>query len=249
MKKPIKKTEEEIQVMRDAAKIHTEIIEKVKKLIRPGVTTWELNELAEDECERRNVIPAFKGYGGFPAALCTSLNNEVVHGIPSKETVLKEGDILSLDFGLYYKGYYTDAAFTVGIGSIAQEAQKLINVTKEALNLGMKQARAGAYTGDIGAAIQTYVESHGFSVVRDCIGHGVGQKLHEPPEVPNYGEKGRGTRLEENVTIAIEPIVNIGDFKVKTLKDQWTIVTQDQSLSAHFEHTVRIKKGGCEIII
>ncbi len=249
MKKPIIKTDEEIATLKKAGKMHREIIDHVKQAIRVGVTTWELNEIAETMCAKMHVAPAFKGYGGFPAALCTSLNDEVVHGIPAKHTILKVGDILSIDFGIIYQGLYTDAAFTVGIGDISDTAKKIIAVTKEALSRGVKVVTEGVTTGDIGAVIQGYVESEGFSVVRDCVGHGVGRKLHEPPEVPNFGNKREGAKLLENMVIAVEPIVNAGDFRVKTQKDHWTVVTDDGSLSAHFEHTVVVKRGNCEIII
>jgi methionyl aminopeptidase len=249
MKKPVIKTEKEIAYMKEAGKIHEDIIGKVTKRVGIGVSTWELNKIAEEQCKKYKVEPAFKGYGGFPGALCTSINHEVVHGVPSKTILLRDGDIFSIDFGIKYKGIYTDAATTLPIGNISQEAQKLLDVTKKALEKALKIVKAGIKTGDIGATVQQYVESEGFSVVRECIGHGVGKKLHEPPEVPNYGEFGEGEALRENMTIAVEPIVNIGDFKVKTLKDHWTIVTADKSLSAHFEHTIVVKKGGYEIII
>ena len=249
MKRPIIKTEEEIKLMKEGGKIHKEIIEKVKKNVIVGVSTWELNKIAEDMCKKFEVEPAFKGYGGFPAALCTAVNQEVVHGIPSKEVILREGDIIGMDFGIKYNNLYTDAAITLPVGEISEEAQQLLFVTKEALRLGLQEVREGATTGDIGAAVQKYVESNNFSVVRDCIGHGVGRNLHEPPEVPNYGNAGEGTVLKENMTIAVEPIVNIGDFEVETLKDHWTIVTKDGQLSAHFEHSIAVKKGGYEIII
>jgi methionyl aminopeptidase len=249
MKRPVIKTGKEIRLMKEAGKIHKKIIEKVIKNVKVGVSTWELNKIAEDMCRKQDVQPAFKGYGGFPAALCVAINHEVVHGVPSKEIILREGDIIGMDFGIKYNGLYTDAAITLPVGKVSPEVQKLLDVTKEALKIGVEKVQEGVFTGDIGAAIQKYVESNGFSVVRDCIGHGVGRHLHEPPEVPNYGNAGEGTILKENMTIAIEPIVNMGDFKVKTLKDHWTIVTKDGQRSAHFEHTVVVKKGGYEIII
>ncbi len=249
MKKPIIKTEEEIRLMKEAGKIHKKIMEEVKRHVVIGISTWELNKIAEDMCRKYDVEPAFRGYGGFPAALCTSVNQEVVHGIPSKKVILIEGDIIGMDFGIKYNDLYTDAAITLPIGKVNEETQKLLSVTKKALSIGLQKVKEGAATGDIGAAIQKHVESNGFSVVRDCIGHGVGRYLHEPPEIPNYGNAGEGTILKENMTIAIEPIVNMGDFKVETLKDHWTIVTKDRKLSAHFEHTVVVKKDGYEIII
>jgi methionyl aminopeptidase len=242
------KTDEQIRHMIEGGKMLHEVLHMVAQSVRPGISTFELNELAENICRKRKITPSFKGYGGFPAAICTSTNNEVVHGIPSKKQILKEGDIISIDFGVFHEGLHTDSAITVPVGAISDEDTVLLTVTKKALDVGLSVIHEGATIGDIGAAIQNHVESNGFSVVRECIGHGVGATLHEPPEVPNYGNQGQGPVLKCNMTLAIEPIVNIGNHQVKTLSDQWTVATMDGKKSAHFEHTIVVLKDSCKII-
>ena len=229
--------------MRRSNQIVAEVLGEIKIAARPGVTTRELNELAEKLLGQRQARSAFKGYNGYPAALCTSVNEEVVHGIPS-DRVLREGDILSLDFGAIYEDYYGDAAITLPIGRISAEAERLMRVAEEALYLAIEQARPENRLQDISAAIQDHVESHGFSVVRDFVGHGIGKYLHEKPQVPNFGSPGRGIRLRPGMTLAIEPMINAGGHEVMILEDGWTAVTKDRSLSAHFEHSVAVTENG-----
>lgn len=229
--------------MRTSNLLVREILEGVKELAQPGVTTLELDRFCEEETRRRKAIPAFKGYRGYPYSLCTSLNDEVVHGIPSANRFLKEGDILSLDFGILYNGYYGDAAITIPIGEVSEEAKRLIDVTKRALYVGIEHAILGNRLLDISSSIQRYVEGEGFSVVRDFVGHGIGRELHEAPQVPNFGTPGQGPRLKEGMVLAIEPMVNAGGYEVRILDDGWTAVTLDGSLSAHFEHTIAITKN------
>jgi len=243
----ILKSPQEIETMRRSNRIVAEILEEIKSVAKPGVTTRELNERAEELLAQRKARSAFKGYNGYPAALCTSVNEEVVHGIPS-DRVLREGDILSLDFGAIYEDYYGDAAITLAIGRISAEAERLMRVTEEALYLAIDQARPENRLQDISAAIQGHVESHGFSVVRDFVGHGIGQHLHEKPQVPNFGEAGRGVRLKPGMTLAIEPMINAGGHEVMVLQDGWTAVTRDRSLSAHFEHSVAVTENGPYIL-
>ena len=233
--------------MRRSNLIVAEILEAIKPAARPGVTTRELDELARSFWPRRKARSAFKGYNGYPAALCTSVNEEVVHGIPS-DRVLKEGDIVSLDFGVIYDDYYGDAAITLPIGRVSPEAEKLLRVTEEALYLAIEQARPGNRLQDISAAIQSHVEAHGFSVVRDFVGHGIGKHLHEKPQIPNFGIPGRGIRLQAGMTLAIEPMINAGGYEVEILEDGWTAVTKDRSLSAHFEHSVAVTENGPYIL-
>ncbi len=243
----ILKSPQEIETMRRSNRIVAEILEEIKSVAKPGVTTRELNERAEELLAQRKARSAFKGYNGYPAALCTSVNEEVVHGIPS-DRVLREGDILSLDFGAIYEDYYGDAAITLAIGRISAEAERLMRVTEEALYLAIDRARPENRLQDISAAIQGHVESHGFSVVRDFVGHGIGQHLHEKPQVPNFGEAGRGVRLKPGMTLAIEPMINAGGHEVMVLQDGWTAVTRDRSLSAHFEHSVAVTENGPYIL-
>jgi len=241
------KSPQEIETMRRSNRIVAEILEEIKSVAKPGVTTRELNERAEELLAQRKARSAFKGYNGYPAVLCTSVNEEVVHGIPS-DRVLREGDILSLDFGAIYEDYYGDAAITLAIGRISAEAERLMRVTEEALYLAIDRARPENRLQDISAAIQGHVESHGFSVVRDFVGHGIGQHLHEKPQVPNFGEAGRGVRLKPGMTLAIEPMINAGGHEVMVLQDGWTAVTRDRSLSAHFEHSVAVTENGPDIL-
>jgi len=239
----ILKSPQEIEKMRHSNLIVAEILEEMKTAARPGVSTAALEELAEALLAKHKARSAFKGYNGYPAALCTSVNEEVVHGIPS-ERVLQEGDILSIDFGVIYEDYYGDAAITLPIGEVSLEAGRLLRVAEEALYLAIDQARPGNRLLDISATIQRHVESHGFSVVRDFVGHGIGKHLHEKPQVPNFGEPGRGVRLKPGMTLAIEPMINAGGYEVMILEDGWTAVTKDRSLSAHFEHSVAVTEDG-----
>ncbi|QJA09888.1 type I methionyl aminopeptidase [Romboutsia sp. CE17] len=233
------KSKKEIELMREAGKIVAETHELLKEAITPGISTLELDKIAEENIRKYNAIPSFKGYGGFPGSICASINEQVVHGIPGDQ-IVKEGDIISIDIGAYYKGYHADAAKTHGVGIISEEDRKLIEVTKESFYEGIKFAKLGYRLSDISHSIQAHVEKHGFSVVRDLVGHGVGTELHEDPQVPNYGPPGKGPRLREGMVIAIEPMINIGSYYVKTLSDGWTIVTIDGKKSAHYEHTIAI---------
>ena len=243
----ILKSPQEIEKMRRSNLIVAEVLEEIKFVAKPGVTTAELNAVAEELLAQQKARSAFKGYNGYPAALCTSVNEEVVHGIPS-DRVLREGDILSLDFGAIYEDYYGDAATTLAVGRISAEAERLMRVAEEALYLAIDQARPENRLQDISAAIQRHVESHGFSVVRDFVGHGIGKYLHEKPQVPNFGEPGRGIRLKPGMTLAIEPMINAGGYEVMILQDGWTAVTKDRSLSAHFEHSVAVTENGPYIL-
>ncbi|MGQ9693664.1 MAG: type I methionyl aminopeptidase [Thermodesulfobacteriota bacterium] len=243
----ILKSPQEIEKMRQSNQIVAEILAAIKETVRPGITTGDLEELAEELLAKKKAKPAFKGYNGFPAALCTSVNEEIVHGIPSKRK-LKEGDILSLDFGVVYDDFYGDAAITLPVGQVSSEASRLMQVAEEALYLAIEQARPENRLQDISAAIQRYVESQGFSVVRDFVGHGIGKHLHERPQVPNFGLPGRGIRLRPGMTLAIEPMISAGGHEVEILKDGWTAVTKDRSLSAHFEHSVAITENGPDIL-
>lgn len=242
------KTNQEIEYMRQAGSVVRDTLLKLQEAVRPGVTTAQLDRIAEEYILKCGAKPSFKGYNGFPASICSSLNSEVVHGIPSKKVVLQEGDILSVDCGALLNGYQGDAARTFAVGNISKEAQKLIDVTKESFFKGIEFAKVGNRLSDISACIQQYVESFGFSVVRDYVGHGIGKKLHEDPEVPNYGRPGRGPKLMQGMVLAIEPMINIGDFTVRTEANDWTVVTEDGSLSAHYENTVAILKDGPEIL-
>ena len=243
----ILKSPREIEKMRKSNALVAAILEELAKKIRPGVKTIELDRLSEAMALKRGARPAFKGYRGYPYSLCTSVNSEVVHGMPS-ERELKEGDIVSLDFGVLHDGYYGDAAVTVPVGEISPAARRLLRVTEEALYRGISAARAGNRIGDISAAIQGHVEAAGFSVVRDLVGHGIGKSLHEDPQVPNYGSSGRGIELKPGMVFAIEPMVNEGTYRVDVLRDGWTVVTADGKLSAHFEHSVAITENGPVIL-
>ena len=248
MKKPILKNSWEIELLRKANAIVAEVLLSIKEEVKPGKVTLELEELALRICEKRKVKPAFKGYKGYPYALCVSINEEVVHGMPSESKVLKEGDIVSFDFGVCYEGYYGDAAITVPVGKISSDAERLLKVTEEALYIGIDKARVGNRIGDISYAIQSYVEGQGFNVIKSFVGHGIGRNLHEPPEVPNFGKKGTGAKIDAGLVIAIEPMVSMGDWRVKILEDGWTAVTVDGSLSAHFEHSIVVTPKGPEIL-
>lgn len=243
----ILKSPQEIEKMRSSNRIVAEILQRVVAAVRPGARTRDLNALAEELLRKYKARSAFKGYNGYPAVLCTSVNEEVVHGIPS-DRVLKEGDIVSLDFGAVWEDYYGDAAVTVPVGEISAEARRLLRVTEEALGKAIEQARPGNHVGDISAAIQGYVESRGFSAVRDFVGHGIGRFMHERPQIPNFGFPGRGIRLKPGMTLAIEPMINAGGYGVEVLEDGWTAVTRDRSLSAHFEHSVAVTENGPYIL-
>jgi methionyl aminopeptidase len=238
--------------MREACAIAATVLEQLKPLVRPGITTQDLEEAGRESIARLGARSACYGYQHgsrrYPAHTCISVNDEVVHGIPSFRRVLREGDVVSLDIVVWHNGYVGDNAFTMPVGSVPPEVEKLLRVTQEALSVGIRQAQAGNRIGDISAAIQTFVESHGFSVVRDMVGHGVGSAMHEPPEIPNFGRKGTGEKIKPGMTLAIEPMVNLGGYKTKTLADGWTIVTADGSPSAHFEHTVLTTEHGPEIL-
>lgn len=242
------KRQEEIALMREAGRIVSEILDELEKAVAPGVTTWDLDALSEKLIYEKGARPAFKGYHGFPACLCASVNNEVVHGIPSKRRKLQEGDLMKLDFGVVYRGFFGDSARTVPVGNVSPDAQALLAATREALQKGIQAMVAGNRLGDIGHAVQSYVEARGYSVVRDFSGHGIGRHLHETPEVPNYGQKGSGMKLRPGMVLAVEPMVNQGTYEVGLLDDDWTAVTLDNKLSAHFEHTVLITKGGPEVL-
>jgi methionyl aminopeptidase len=235
--------------MRASGKVVAEVLQALESQIRPGVATAELDRLAESIIRaHEGARPAFKGYGGFPASICASVNEEVVHGIPSKSRTLEAGDIVGIDVGVLLNGYHADAARTFAVGPVTEQTRRLLSVTKSALEAGIDAARPGARLGDVSAAIQGVAESAGFSIVRDLVGHGIGQHLHEDPQVPNFGVEGRGLELEPGLVIAIEPMVNVGGSEVRTLEDAWTIVTIDGSLSAHFEHTVAITENGPDIL-
>lgn len=234
----------ELETMHRAGMIVWGALTELRKQVRAGVTTLELDELAEEYAREHKARPAFKNYHGYPKSLCTSINSEVVHGIPSAKRTLKDGDILSMDFGVELEGYYGDAALTIPVGKIDPEREKLLRVTREALERGIEQVRAGNRLTDISAAVQKWVESNGFSVVREFVGHSIGTKMHEDLQLPNYGEPGRGPRLQAGMVLAIEPMVNIGGPAVRMLDDKWTAVTTDGSDSAHFEHTVAVTENG-----
>lgn len=242
------KSKTEIEKMRVAGKITGDALREIEKHIKPGVSTLELDRIAFDFIKKRGAMPSFLHYNGFPGSICASPNSWVVHGIPSKNVVLKEGDIISIDMGAQKDGYHGDAARTYAVGKISDEAKRLIEVTKQSFFEGIKYATHGAKLGDVSYSIQEYVENNGFSVVRDLVGHGIGKNLHEDPNVPNFGHKGRGLRLAAGMTIAVEPMVNAGKYDVVVLDDDWTVETEDGSLSAHYENTVLITKGECEIL-
>ena len=241
------KSKREVEIMRQASRIVAEILEELRPHCRPGVTTRELDRISEEKTRRHGAKPAFKGYRGFPRTLCASINEEVVHGIPA-ERVLKEGDIVGLDFGVIVDGYYGDAAITVPIGAIAPELQQLLRVTEQCLYLGIDQMVPGNHLADISRAIQAHAETHGYSLVKEFGGHGIGRRLHEDPMVLNYVVDGRGIRLRTGLVLAIEPMVNLGVDTVKILRDGWTVVTMDGKPSAHFEHTVAITDNGPEVL-
>ena len=238
------KTARELSKMKDACRISAEALRVAGEAVKPGVTTYEIDNIVRSYIEKQGAVPSFLGYGGFPASACISVNNVVIHGIPSKDAVIRQGDIVSIDIGATYEGFVGDNAWTFPCGDVSQEAQALMDATREALFEGIQAARPGNRIGDIGSTVQRYVEARGYSVVRTFVGHGVGAKMHEDPSVPNYGTPGRGVRLLQGMTIAIEPMINAGVSGVKTLSDGWTTVTADGKLSAHFEHSIAITSDG-----
>lgn len=242
------KTARELSLMREACKISARALKIAGEAVQPGVSTLEIDTLVRKYIEKQGAVPSFLGYGGFPNSACISVNDTVIHGIPSKKRILKEGDIVSVDVGAYIGGYHGDNAWTFPCGKISDEAQALLDATRESLFKGIEKAQPGNRIGDIGSAVQQYVEERSYSVVRDFVGHGVGAKLHEEPSVPNFGTSGRGPRLLPGMTIAIEPMINMGSYRVKVLEDEWTTVTVDGSLSAHFEHTIAITPDGPKIL-
>jgi methionyl aminopeptidase len=245
----IYKSTDEVEKMRASGRITAGTIDRVVAAVRPGVSTADLDAVAEGYIRDRGAVPNFKGYRGFPASICTSLNNEIVHGIPSKRRVLKEGDLVSLDFGAIWEGFHSDSALTVFVGEPpSSEAEKLVRVTEEALEAGIAQIRPGGRITDISHAIQQRAEGAGFSVVREYVGHGIGRAMHEDPQVPNYGAPGHGPELRPGLALAVEPMVNMGGWETTLLADDWTVVTLDGSLSAHFEHTIAVTEDGHEVL-
>jgi methionyl aminopeptidase len=243
----ITKTAREIEIMRETGRIVALTHQELKKHISPGITTKELDAIAEQFILKNDAIPSFKGYNGFPGSICASVNNELVHGIPG-DRVLKDGDIITIDIGAKYNGYHGDSAWTYPVGTVDEETKRLLEVTEESLYRGLNEAKPGERLSNISHAIQTYVESNGFSIVREYVGHGVGQELHEDPQIPHYGPPNKGPRLKPGMVLAIEPMVNAGSRYVKTLADNWTVVTVDGKMCAHFEHTVAITETGYEIL-
>jgi methionyl aminopeptidase len=241
------KTNEEIEIIRLSADILGKVHAEVAKMVKPGVTTLELNQVAEEFIKDHNGYPSFKGYNKFPAGLCISVNDEVVHGIPGNY-ILKDGDIVSIDCGVIFNGFHSDSAYTYAVGEVSPEVQKLLDTTKESLMEGIKHAVKGARVGDVSYAIQKYVEDRGFTIIRELVGHGLGKSLHEAPEVPNFGKRGKGVKLQEGLVIAIEPMVNMGKRNVVQSKDGWTIRATDKKPSAHFEHTIAITEKGTEVL-
>lgn len=242
------KSPAEIEKMRQANQVVVTVMKAIKAMIRPCVTTEDMDRLAEATIRKMGGVPAFLGYRGFPATLCTSINEEVVHGLPSKARVLKEGDIVSVDCGVVLDGYYGDHAITFAVGEVAPRTRRLLEITQESLMKGIEQMVVGSRLGDVGAAVQAHVEAEGFGVVRDYVGHGIGRKLHEEPQVPNFGQPGSGLRLKAGMVLAIEPMINEGTADVKLLSDDWTVVTADGKCSAHFEHSVAITEKGPDIL-
>jgi methionyl aminopeptidase len=242
------KSDFEIEIMREANQIVAIAHELIAKAIKPGVSTYELDKIAKDYIQGQGAQPSFLNYHGYPASICASVNEEVVHGIPSKDQIIRDGDVVSIDIGAYYKGYHGDAARSYAVGNASNEAKRLVEVTKQSFYEGMKYAKPGCHLHQISAAIQKHVESNGYSVVRDLVGHGIGKELHEEPQIPNYKPIGRGPKLQKGMVLAIEPMVNAGRYDVRTLSDNWTVVTLDGSLSAHYENTVVITETGYELL-
>lgn len=242
------KTKKQIELMKEACRITKGMLDIVEKHIKPGISTLELDKIAEDYCRSQGAIPSFKGYGGFPGSICASVNDVIVHGIPSNNIILKEGDIISIDCGAYIRGYNGDAARTFAVGKISEQKQKLIDVTKQCFFEGIKDLKVGDHIGDIGERVQKYAESYGYSVVREMVGHGIGKEMHEDPQVPNYGHKGFGPKIENGLCIAIEPMINMGKKDIVIDDDGWTTRTKDGKPSAHYENTIAITDEGIEIL-
>lgn len=242
------KSQREIELMRHAGKLLGQTLKQLEEAVRPGMSTWELNQIGEEIIRGYGCIPSFLNYNGYPASICISLNDEVVHGIPRKDFIIQEGDIVSMDAGLIYQGYHADAARTVGVGEITENARKLIEVTRQSFFEGIRQAKQGNHLYDISGAISDYAESFGYGVVRDLVGHGIGKNLHEDPQIPNFRQRRRGLKLQAGMTLAIEPMVNEGSPDVCWADDDWTVMTEDCSLSAHYENTVLITDGEPEIL-
>ena len=242
------KSEREIQLMREAGKIHAKVHEELAQEVKAGMTSYQIDKICEEIIRGYGCIPSFLGYEGYPGSVCISINDEVVHGLPSKDKIIRDGDIVSLDTGVIYKGYQSDAARTIAIGEISKEAQQLIDVTKQSFFEGIKFAKEGNHLYDISKAIQNFVEANGFSVVRDLVGHGIGKEMHEEPQIPNFKPIGRGMKLRAGMTFAIEPMVNAGVYDVWMLDDDWTVVTKDSKKSAHYENTILITEGEPEIL-
>jgi methionyl aminopeptidase len=242
------KSKREIELMREPCKVTAELLKELEDFVKPGLSTKDISDFAEKKIVAHGMHPTFKGYGGFPAAACVSVNEEVIHGIPNASRILKEGDIVSIDVGATYKGYNSDAARTYAVGKISEEDQKLIDVTRQSFFEGVKYAMEGYRIGDIGHAIQTYAEGFGMGVIRDYTGHGTGSKLHEDPFIPNYGKAGKGARIERNMTLAIEPMIALGTYEVRVLANEWTVVMADGKRSAHYENTILVTDGEPEIL-
>lgn len=242
------KSKKEIQFMREAGKMLEDVHNRLAEIIQPGISTLEIDQFGEKAIRDLGCIPNFLNYNGYPASICVSVNDEVVHGIPKKDRILQEGDIVSLDAGLIHEGYHSDAARTHAVGKVSAEAERLIQITRESFFEGIKFAQPGNHLFDISEAIQKYVESHGYSVVRDLVGHGIGTQLHEDPQIPNFKQRRKGIKLRPGMTLAIEPMVNEGGYDVVWLDDDWTVVTEDGSLAAHYENTIVITEDGCEIL-
>ncbi|MFR5601893.1 MAG: type I methionyl aminopeptidase [Lachnospiraceae bacterium] len=242
------KSAREIQLMREAGRILACTHLELEKALKPGMSTWDIDRLGEEIIRSYGCIPSFKNYNGYPASICVSVNDEVVHGIPDRKRILQEGDIVSLDAGVIYQGYHSDAARTHGIGEISPGAKQLIQVTRQSFFEGIKYAKAGNHLNDISKAVQAYAEKFGYGVVRDLVGHGIGSHLHEDPEVPNFAQRRKGIRLQAGMTLAVEPMINAGDYEVEWMDDEWTVVTEDGSLSAHYENTILITEDGPEIL-
>jgi methionyl aminopeptidase len=242
------KSAREIGLMRTAGHILADVVDRLRETVKPGVSTLEIDEDVESFIRGKGATPAFKGYRGFPATVCISINDEVVHGIPSAHRRIKEGDIVGLDLGCIVEGYYADCAFTLAIGDVPPKVQQLLDVTRESLDVAIAECRAGRRLSDVSHAVQAHVEGHGFSVVRAFVGHGIGRALHEDPQIPNFGDPGRGPQLRPGMVLAIEPMVTMGSWEVKVLDDGWTAVTRDGSLAAHFEHTIAVTEAGPEVL-
>ena len=242
------KSAREIALMRESGRILAEVHKRLEEVIKPGISTYDIDRIGEELIRSYGCIPSFLNYNGYPASICVSVNGEVVHGIPNKKHFLKEGDIVSLDAGVIYKGYHSDAARTHGVGKISKEAQDLIDATKQSFFEGIRMARAGNRLNDISKSIDYYISGFGYGIVRDLVGHGIGSKLHEDPQIPNFAQRRRGVKLRPGMTLAIEPMINIGTWEVEWLEDDWTVVTADGSLSAHYENTVLITEGEPEIL-